>query len=271
MGMMVGANGAVIRTADPYGTQKKNTREVQTTKNKKKKYKKLNYNYREVSGRILRAKTSISARQAAVHARTVVAMLRRRYGCGEYNDRELEIAIVHAEKMVRIAKKKLKNLRMEELARRTSEAEKIREEREGGEKEKESGERDEVQSESGEMSEEELRKMIQRMERELQELAAQNDLDELTDECLGGGKMSEEELKQVRKKHRCDEMRKIVEADMKYLKAMFQRMMQEQQETTSAAILELSGAAAVNASAPVSLASGGNAAATEGAGVDTSV
>ena len=52
---------------------------------------------------------------------------------------------------------------------------------------------------------------------------------------------------------------------------MFQRMMQEQQETTSAAILELSGAAAVNASAPVSLASGGNAAATEGAGVDTSV
>ena len=83
--------------------------------------------------------------------------------------------------------------------------------------------------------------------------------------------MSEEELKQVRKKHRCDEMRKIVEADMKYLKAMFQRMMQEQQETTSAAILELSGAAAVNASAPVSLASGGNAAATEGAGVDTSV
>ena len=135
MGMMVGANGAVIRTADPYGTQKKNTRSIQTTKNKKKKYKKLNYNYREVSGRILRAKTSISARQAAVHARTVVAMLRRRYGCGEYNDRELEIAIVHAEKMVRIAKKKLKNLRMEELARRTSEAEKIREEREGGEKE----------------------------------------------------------------------------------------------------------------------------------------
>ena len=182
MGMMVGANGAVIRTADPYGTQKKNTRAIQTTKNKKKKYKKLNYNYREVSGRILRAKTSISARQAAVHARTVVAMLRRRYGCGEYNDRELEIAIVHAEKMVRIAKKKLKNLRMEELARRTSEAEKIREEREGGEKEKESGERDEVQSESGEMSEEELRKMIQRMERELQELAAQNDLDELAGE-----------------------------------------------------------------------------------------
>ena len=80
------------------------------------------------------------------HSSVAVAMLRRRYGCGEYNDRELEIAIVHAEKMVRIAKKKLKNLRMEELARRTSEAEKIREEREGGEKEKESGERDEVQT-----------------------------------------------------------------------------------------------------------------------------
>ena len=272
MGMMVGANGVVVRTADPYGTQKNNNtrRPVQTTTNRKKKYKKLNYNYREVSGRILRAKTSVSARQTVTHARTVVAMLRRRYGCGEYNDRDLEIAIIHAEKMVRIAKKKLKNLKAEELAKRTSEVEKIEEAKE---EENESAGREEIRSDSSEMSEEKLREMIRRMEKELQELAAENSMDELTDECMGGGgKMSEEELKLVKKKHRCDEMRQIVEADMKYLKAMFQRMVQEQQETTNAAILELTGAV-TNVPAPVSLAAAGGSAApaAEGGSVDASV
>ena len=268
MGMMIGADGVVIRTASPYGNQNSNnTRNVQTKSNKKKKYKKLNYNYREVSGRILRAKTSVSTRQVVTHARTVVAMLRRRYGCGEYNDRDLEIAIIHAEKMVRIAKKKLKNIKAEELAQRTSEVEKITEERE----EERASETEETQSEGGEMSEEELRKMIRRMEQELQELAAENNMDELTQECYGGGgKMSEEELKMMKKKHRCDEMRQIVEADMKYLKAMFQRMMQEQQEIASAATLELS-SAMVSAPAGVSLTAGSAPAAMEGQAVDASV
>ena len=250
MGMMIGADGVVIRTANPYGSNSSNTRNIKTTTNKKKKYKKLNYNYREVSGRILRAKTSVSTRQVVTHARTVVAMLRRRYGCGEYNDRDLEIAIIHAEKMVRIAKKKLKNIKEEENASETKE----------------------TQPESGEMSEEELRKMIRRLQQELQELAAENSMDELTQECYGGGgRMNEEELKLMKKKHRCDEMRQIVEADMKYLKAMFQRMMQEQQEIASAATLELSGAM-VSAPAGVSPAAGGSApAAMEGQALDTSV
>ncbi len=267
MGMMIGANGVVVRTADPYGSKRTNSAGgVQRKTTRKKKYKKLNYNYREVSGRIIRAKTSVSARQVVAHARTVAAMLRRRYGCGEYNDRDLEIAIVHAEKMVRIAKKKVKNLKAEELAERTSEVEKMTEERE----EENSPETEEVSSESGEMGEEELREMIRRMEQELQKLAAENSLDELTDECIGGGgKMNEEELKQMRKKHRCDEMRKIVEADMKYLKAMFQRMLQEQQETVNAVTLELS-QAVTNAPVNVSLAAG-SAPAAEGATVDASV
>lgn len=271
MGMMVGADGVVIRTANPYGSPYKDgssTRPVKTTTARKKKYKKLNYNYREVSGRIVRSKTSVSARQTVTHARTVVAMLRRRYGCGEYNDRDLEIAIIHAEKMVRIAKKKLKNLKAEELARRTSELEKMEDERE----EENSAEREEVQSESSEMSEEKLREMIRRMEKELQELAAENSLDDLMDECLGsGGKMSEEELKLIRKKHRCDEMRQIVEADMKYLKAMFQRMAQEQQETANAVTLELSSAAAGTPVTVSLAAAAGSAPTADGGSVDTTV
>ncbi|MBD5550712.1 MAG: hypothetical protein HDQ96_05970 [Lachnospiraceae bacterium] len=267
MGMMIGANGVVIRTANPYGTKKNSARPAMTATKKKKKYKKLNYNYREVSGRILRAKTSGSARQTVTHARTVMAMLRRKYGTGEYNEKDVEIAIIHAEKMIRIAKKKLKNLKMEEQAKRTSEAEKLENERE----EENSAQMAETQTENSEMSEEKLREMIRQMEKELQELEAENSLDDMMDECLGGsGNMSEEELKLMKKKHRCDEMRQIVEADMKYLKAMFQRMMQEQQEIASAATLELGGAM-VNAPAAISLAAGGAQTEVQGGSLDTSV
>lgn len=266
MGMMVGANGVVIRTAEPYGSKNSSsTGGVRKKTNKKKKYKKLNYNYREVSGRIIRAKTSVSARQVVAHARTVAAMLRRRHGCGDYNDRDLEIAIIHAEKMVRIAKKKLKNLKSEELARRTSEVEKIEEERE----EENSSEMEEAPSESVGMSKEEIREMIRRMEQELQELTAENNLDDLMDECISGGQMNEEELKQMKRKHRCDEMRRIVEADMKYLKAMFHRMLQEQQEIASAVTLELS-EAMTNTPASISLTAGSMPAA-EGGSVDALV
>lgn len=267
MGMMVGAGGVVVRTANPYGAAKTNSSPVRKTTNNNKKRKRLNYNYRDVSGRILRAKTSVSATLVVTHARTMVAVLRRRYGCGEYNDRDLEIAIIHAEKMVRIAKKKLKNLKMEEMGRRTSEAEKAQEELE----DENSLNTADMQSEEREISADELRDMIRELEQELQELAAENSLDDLMDECLGaGGAVSEEELERVKKKHRCDEMRQIVEADMKYLKAMFQRMMQEQQEIAAAATLELSGAMN-NTPVTISMAAAADAPAEAGANVDASV
>lgn len=271
MGMMVGTGGAAVRT-NPYGSSNSSpaggvSRKTAANTKKKKKYKRLNYNFKEVSGRILRAKTSISARQVVTHARTKVAMLRRRLYCGEYNDEDLKIAIIHAEKMVRIAKKKLKNLKAEELAERNSGVVKTGEEYE----EENASDMEEMQPEEGEMSEEELREMIRQMEQELQELAEENNMDELTDEFLGGGSMSEEDLERWKKKHRCDEMRQIVEADMKYLKAMFQRMMQEQQEIANAVTLELSDAM-TNTPVTISLAAASGApVAAEGRTVDASV
>lgn len=268
MGMMVGAGGVVIRTADPYGAAKSNNRSAARTKTaRKKKYKKLNYNYRDVSGRILRAKTSVSAGLVVAHARTMVAVLRRRHGCGEYNDRDLEIAIIHAEKMVRIAKKKSRNLKMEEQGRRTTEAKEAEEKHEEESSLHTAG----LQSEEREVSEKELREMIRELEKELQKLAAQSSMDDLMDECLDGGAVSKEELERIKKKHRCDEMRQIVEADMKYLKAMFQRIMQEQQEVMAAATLELSGAMASTPVSASAAAPHGAAQAAEGASVDTSV
>jgi len=267
MGMMAGVGSVVPRT-NPYGSRSSSSAGgVRRKTAKKKKYKRLNYNFKEVSGMILRAKTSVSTRQVVAHARTVVAMLRRRYGCGEYNDRDLEIAIVHAEKMVRIAKKKLKNLKAEELAKCDSKAVKTEEEYE---EENASG-MEEMQPEESGMSEEEIREMIRQMEQELQELARENNMDELTDQFLGGGSMSEEDLERMKKKHRCDEMRQIVEADMKYLKAMFQRMMQEQQEIASKITLEMSEAMSGTQATGISLTAGSAPAAVEGAMVDASV
>lgn len=267
MGMMIGADGVVIRTATPYGAQKNNgSRPVTRTTGKTKK-KKLHYNYRDVSGRILRAKTSVSAGMVVTHARTMVASLRRRYGCGEYNDRDLEIAIVHAEKMVRIAKKKLKNLKMEEQGKRASEADRAEEAYE----DEQSLNTADMQSDAQEMSEDDLRDMIKELEQELQKLAAENSLDDLTDDCLmGGGAPSKEDLERIKKKHRCDEMRQIVEADMKYLRAVFQRMLQEQQEIATAATLELSGAM-TGTPVSVSLAAAANAPADSGGTMDTSI
>lgn len=267
MGVMVGADGLVIRTADPYGAQKNSNRSPAVRRTTtKKKTKKLNYNYRDVSGRILRAKTSVSANLVVAHARTMVAVLRRRYGCGEYNDRDLEIAIVHAEKMVRIAKKKVKNLKMEEQGKRASEADQA-EERYEDEKSLNTAD---MQSEAQEVSEDELRDMIKELEQELQKLAAENSMDDLTDACLSGGTVSsKEDLEKIKKKHRCDEMHQIVEADMKYLKAVFQRMLQEQQEIAAAATLELSGAM-TGTPVSVSLTAAANAPADSGKTVDTS-
>ena len=273
MGMMFTTGGVTVRTADPYGAAKKNNwSPVRKTTNGSKKRKRLNYNYRDVSGRILRAKTSVSATLVVAHARTMVAVLRRRYGCGEYNDRDLEIAIVHAEKMVRIAKKKLKNLKMEEMGRRTSEAEKAQEELEDENSLENSMNTADMQSEEQEINADELRDMIRELEQELQELAAENSFDDLMDECLGaGGAVSEEDLERIKKKHRCDEMRQIVEADMKYLKAMFQRIMQEQQEIAAAATLELSGAMTNQAPVMISAAPAADAPTETGASVDASV
>lgn len=276
MGMMVGAGGAAVRTISYGGSGSSGTvtsstqtkSNANSNANKKKKYKKLNYNYKEISGKILRAKTSMSARQTVISARTKVAALRRKYGCGEYNDKDLEIAIVHAEKMVRIAKKKLNNLKAEEQAERTSKAAKVTEENEY--EEEDSFGIEEMQPEEGEASKQDFREMIRQLEQELQELERENKLDELTDQFLGGGKMSKEDLDRWKKKHRCDEIRQIVEADMKYLKAMFQRMVQEQQEMANAAILEISNAT-TNTPVIISVAMASAPAGAEGETVDASV
>ena len=81
----------------------------------KAKKKNLNYNRREVSAQVLRASKLGMAARALATARTKASSLRRLVGTGQYDENELRIAIAHAESIVKTAKKKLGNLKEEQI------------------------------------------------------------------------------------------------------------------------------------------------------------
>ncbi len=84
-------------------------------KNTSLQLKRLFYNFKSISTQIMRSKTSLSAKQVAGKARREVIRLRRQRGSGNYKDAELQSAIVHAQAMERVAKKKVRHLLEEEL------------------------------------------------------------------------------------------------------------------------------------------------------------
>ncbi len=89
----------------------------QQTKNTTLALKKLKYQFKNISSKILRSKTSQAAKQAAGQARREVLRLKRQKQSGNYDDDEIQAAIDHAKAMERVAKKKAKHLEEEELAK----------------------------------------------------------------------------------------------------------------------------------------------------------
>jgi hypothetical protein len=87
-------------------------------KNQQKTKSKLSYSYRKVSNSISSAKTSMQASNALSSATANLSSIRRKAVSGKYEDREIEIALQHAEKMVRIARKKVANLKSEAMKQR---------------------------------------------------------------------------------------------------------------------------------------------------------
>ena len=108
----MGTGGKLIIT----GIRKKTPKSVSTYNTKPRK--KLQYNHREVSAMILRAKTSFSASLTVSSARTKLVSLSKKAGTGEYDEEELRHAIIHAQSIVRVAKKRLKHLRQEETEKK---------------------------------------------------------------------------------------------------------------------------------------------------------
>lgn len=217
-----------------------------------KKLKRLQYNFKEISTLIMRTRTSSNARQVMSKAFIKVMGLRSKLRTGEYDDKEVQSAILHAEQLTRVARKRMKHLREEENAKKGGVCE--------GDLEEETLEID-LEEETFEeledtgLSEEELRELMQELEEQLQELErAMSDadgLEALSDELMPTEERSldPEDLELLKKKHRAEELRDIMEADMKYLKAMFEKLAKEKQEasshsnsnTSDAVSLELSG------------------------------
>lgn len=99
------------RYSDSVRTQRQQAKDTSLTK------KKCSYHFKSISAQIIRSKTSMAARQAVSQATREILKLKREKMSGKYDSEEIEAAILHAESMERIARKKVKHLEAEELAK----------------------------------------------------------------------------------------------------------------------------------------------------------
>lgn len=157
-----------------------------------KRKKQLNYNPREISTAILRAKKSQSAGRVAAQAKSRLSNLMKCKGTGQYNESELNLAIAHAKRMVQCAQMKTQNLRQEEREKKRYENEAKAELRQEKNKAKARAARKERNQEQKNNIEH-----MQRMQKE---------------------KQQKRELIRKKKFHRSQERSKLNEADLDYLK-----------------------------------------------------
>ena len=148
--------------------------------------KKLNYNYKEVSNQLLRAKKPQGA------AKSRLATLQRYAATGEYDSKEISAAVAHARRMVECAQLKVRHLKQEEIENRKYKSEN----------------KSEVTQKKGE-----IKRRAANKERELKEKIAIEEIQNVQKE-----KAKRIEIRQKRNSHRRQEQSKISEADMKYIK-----------------------------------------------------
>lgn len=89
----------------------------QQTKNTTLALKKLKYQFKSISSKILRSKTSQAAKQAAGQARREIMRLKRQKQNSDSDSEEIDAAIAHAQAVERVAKKKAKHLEEEEMVK----------------------------------------------------------------------------------------------------------------------------------------------------------
>jgi hypothetical protein len=199
--------------------------------------KKPPYNYKQLSSQLMRAQNSGAVSQVLIKMRNKRAQLITAKRDGSYDETELALAIIHAEAIEQVAKKRKKNLEMEEKAELVQENEEYEKQLEeaadplglfGGEDEN-----------SRQLSEEEMEQILSDLEEEMDELMKEMEenakLDEALDEMTKvlSGDMSPEDLEEMKKKHRAAEQRDIIKADMKYLKALFDKLSRDKEHAAS--------------------------------------
>lgn len=250
MGMMIGTNNSDVtrielrnRDGSYAGTMtvskprkkttsKSNTRSVSMAG--KKKTKKLNYNFKRLSNQIMQTKTSINAKQLTTKTKFQIADLRMKLISGDYDYTEIHNALTHAEKIARVAKKRLKNLQEEENIEKTG-----RKGMTDPEEMKDQEDEDEILDTTG-MTQEEMEKLMQELQEEMEKIEdeleqAMKETENLMEEFVSASnqEMDPNDLELLKKKHRADELRDIMKADMEYLKALFDKLAKDKQEGAS--------------------------------------
>ena len=175
-----------------------------------KKLKKLQYNFRDISNRVLKSKSSLGAKSVVASARAKVAALYRKRATGDYAEDETRHAIAHAESLVRVAKKKARHLEQEEKLKRHEKAERSRELLEKDREEPSAEEIVQQSEEAARISEEELQKLMKELQELMKEMEQAQELQEAA-EAIEEGEMDPEDLELLKKKHRASEMKELVE------------------------------------------------------------
>jgi AAA ATPase containing von Willebrand factor type A (vWA) domain len=259
MGMLIGthhsntrsitiknAGGSIAGTI----TVSKPKSKPKTKSSAKQKKKSVQYSFTELSNQILQSKTFLNAKQIASRAYAKAAVLRRKRVTGDYDETAIDHAITHAERMARVAKKRAKHLKEE--ARCEKEEEFDLTDSKDPEKTLDLKELEELMDMGEEeIDEEMMREMMKELTEELQaqmeelekELAEDNELDEMSEELsqIYRKDMSPEDLELLKKKHRSEEIRDIMDANRKYLRAMFEQLAREKQELSNGVSLQLGG------------------------------
>lgn len=216
----------------------KTSKNKKTSKSTQKKYKKLQYNFKRLSNQIMRTKTSTNAKQLVTKAKFQIANLRMKLLSGDYNYEEIHNALIHAERIARVAKKRMKNLEEEEYIAKTGRrkdpnAEELEEKREEENKQEEILDTTGMSREEMERLAQELQEEMERIEDELEEVMQK--AEQLMEEFVQGSKyqMDPKDLEELKKKHRAEELRDIMKADMEYLKALFNKLAREKEAAGS--------------------------------------
>ena len=231
MSMTIGRNHSNVRRIELRNIDGSYAGSISYTVPGKKKKKRLNYNFKSMSAQILQAKTSGNASQVAAKARRQTAMLQMNIRNDDYDQEDLTRAINHSKSLERVARKRMKHLRQEEAMKNNDKAYPSEAENELEEYAAEEMDAEQLLK----MSEEELKQLMRELEDAMKELESQ-DYDRL-DRLENGDRLSElmneetdaMDLEQLKKKHRSDELRDIMEADMRYLRALFNKLAREKQ------------------------------------------
>ncbi|MBQ7562794.1 MAG: hypothetical protein IJT16_02260 [Lachnospiraceae bacterium] len=209
---------------------------------------KFHYNFKELSGKIQRAKNSTSAGEAVLAAKRKVLEMKRKLASAEGNgdSEEIELALNHAKQMELAANRKKRHLELEEMATTVGKRDEDKNRMEEAMQDMKNAmlplwedeltdgqtelmkEQTEIFSETAqslrEQGEEITDEMIGEMDAFIEEATKEQSemLEELSKmlESLEviNPHMSEEDLKELKTRHRTSEDKELLKADMEYLK-----------------------------------------------------